>query len=205
MKKQKNKKTKKIFFLITLFIFFFSTFSFAEENLINFLQSKIDIVIKTYNKKTEKGKKKKEIEKKIKEIFDFKTISMLAVARKWKKFNKSEKDEFIKHFSKLLIDRYYEKFNNNDGKIDVKITYLSQRIIKKKRAIIKTQIPIKDKDGEFTPIDYKLVKKNGVWRVYDIYVEGISLIKNYREQFSEILMRNPPSYLIKKVKNMVTK
>ncbi len=198
-------KILKVFLIVIFLLTIIANASFSEENLVPFLKSKIDTVIDIYNN-SKSDEKKIRFEKEIKQIFDFNTISRLSVARKWRKFSKEDKEKFTQYFSKLLINTYYDKLKNDTDKIEVTIEYLKQEKIKEKIRVVKTRIPVADKKGVFTPIDYRLLKnKEGDWKIYDIHVEGISLIKNYREQFAEILMKNPPEYLINKVKNMVEK
>jgi phospholipid transport system substrate-binding protein len=65
---------------------------------------------------------------------------------------------------------------------------------------VNTHIVWNDKD---VPLDYMLRFKNNEWRVYDVIVEGVSLIKNYRSQFSSILSKNPPSVLLEQVRKKI--
>jgi phospholipid transport system substrate-binding protein len=65
---------------------------------------------------------------------------------------------------------------------------------------VNTHIVWNDKD---VPLDYMLRFKNNEWRVYDVIVEGVSLIKNYRSQFSSILSKNPPSVLLDQVRKKI--
>jgi phospholipid transport system substrate-binding protein len=58
-------------------------------------------------------------------------------------------------------------------------------------------------NGKDVPLDYMLRFKNNEWKVYDVIVEGVSLVKNYRSQFRSILSKNPPSVLLEQVKKKI--
>jgi len=71
-------------------------------------------------------------------------------------------------------------------------------------AIVEVQSGVVTKGGE-TPIYYRVIKKDNAWKVYDVVIEGVSLISNYRTQFREILGNNPPEQLLQTLRKKVGK
>ncbi|MDJ0830888.1 MAG: ABC transporter substrate-binding protein [Desulfobacterales bacterium] len=136
--------------------------------------------------------------KQIQAVFDYPAISQGALAINWRKFTPAQRREFTHIFAKLLKITYLKQIKAEYH--DVQIEYLGQDMITEKRAIVKTSL--KRKDAE-VPIDYKMRLSKGEWRIYDINVEGVGLIKNYRAQFQQILKSHDPSQLIAQLKRKV--
>ena len=170
------------------------------------LQGLIDEVISLLNspqyqdaaKKKEQGDK---IWVVIEEVFDFQKISRLTLGKNWKKFSDKELDEFSVLFSNLLGKTYLKKVQ--DEFKNEKVNYMDEKILtgkKNERAQVKTALVRKNME---IPVEYSMWKNNGVWRIYDVKVEGISLVKNYRTQFQKILFNKSPGELIAQVKKKV--
>lgn len=182
------------------FWFTFSGVEAAEDDPMATLKKPIDQVIKILNDPRYKQADKKEEQREklwqtARGLFDFNEISRRAVARYWKKFSAEEKKHFSDVFAEFLgntyIDKIQSEYNNE------RIVYVSQ-IAKGNKALVKTKI-LRGESLEI-PIAYRMKKIDGRWKVYDILVEnGVSLVKNYRVQFSEILRKHPPQYLIKRL------
>ena len=131
--------------------------------------------------------------------FDFTEVSRRALARNWKSFSAEEQREFADVFAKMLGNIYVERIQS--GFADQRVEFADE-ILHDTRplAIVKTFI-VTDKNK--IPVDYSLKKKNDQWRVYDVKVEGVSLIKNYRTQFNDILRKEKPAQLIERLKTKV--
>ncbi len=174
----------------------------SEVDPMTTLKKPIDKVIEILNDTQYQETGKKELQRQrlwetVRGLFDFNEISRRAVARHWKKFTADEKKRFADVFAEFLgntyIDKIQSEYNNE------RIVYLSQ-ISKGNKALVKTKI-LRGQSLEI-PIAYRMKKIDGKWKVYDILVEnGVSLVKNYRIQFSEILRKHPPQYLIKRLEN----
>ena len=131
------------------------------------------------------------------EQFNFEKMSQLCLGKHWKERTDEEKKEFIELFGKLLEDTYISKI---EGYTNEKVEYLKE-VITDKRAQVNTKI-ITEKIE--IPIDYRLYQeKDGSWKVYDIVIEGVSLVGNYRSQFDEILQRDNYEKLIEELKKKV--
>jgi phospholipid transport system substrate-binding protein len=114
---------------------------------------------------------------------DWAAVARSSLGRYWPKRTRAEQDEFIGLFSRLLAETCLDKLDSN-GADPAKIDYLGEKIIDD-YASVKTQITTKDQTVH--PVEYRLQKAGKDWRIYDVLIEGVSLVKNYRDQFDEIL------------------
>jgi phospholipid transport system substrate-binding protein len=132
--------------------------------------------------------------------FDFQGIAIVAVGANWQKFSPAEKDEFTKVFAQLLRTNYLKKIQENYRQQEVRI--LTQEIYDGKKALVKSSI---SRPGGDIPVDYRLWLRDGRWQIYDVAVEGVSLVQNYRTQFNELLLKGTPAGLVQRVKEMQAK
>ena len=113
--------------------------------------------------------------------FNFLEMGKRSLGKKhWKKITPEERKAFVDVFGKLLENSYANKLENYS---DEKINYVDE-IVKGKYAMVKTEVV--RKNGSIN-VDYKLIESPSEWRVYDIVIEGVSLIKNYRSQFGKVI------------------
>ena len=141
--------------------------------------------------------RRESLRKVIYEQFSFEKMSQLCLGKYWKDRSDEEKKAFIELFGKLLEETYLSKI---EGYTNEKAEYLKE-IITDKKAQINTRI-ITEKIE--IPIDYRLYQeKDGSWRVYDLIIEVVSLVGNYRSQFDEILQRDNYEKLIQELKKKI--
>ena len=163
-----------------------------------------DKIISVLNDPCMKGPDKKEekinlIRELVYTLFDREGVSRRVLARQWRKLNDQEKKDFIFLFSKLLEQTYMDRIDNYSGQ---QVAYIGEKI-DGKYGILKTKILSKnDKD---IIVFYKAIKKNSKWLIYDVSVEGVSLVNNYRTQFQSIIMQSSYDNLIKTLKAKVNK
>ena len=132
------------------------------------------------------------------ERFDFNEMSKRVLGRTWRKLNKEQKEEFVGLFTRLLQYAYIGKLEQYTGQ---KIIFKGQRI-KGKRAQVQTEIS----DGhQSIAVSYIMLLEEDQWMVYDVIIEGVSLVRNYMEQFREILRKQKYAGLIKQIETKVTK
>jgi len=132
------------------------------------------------------------------QAFDLKLISALALGSKnWKRFSPQERAEFTDVFTRLLGNTYITKIQGEYK--DEEIVFIGEEVVSKKKAVVKTII--KRQDIEI-PVNFKVRYKKGDWKVYDINVEGIGLVLNYRRQFNTFLSKKEgtPESLIAELK-----
>lgn len=137
------------------------------------------------------------IETEVRSIFDFQEFSMRTVGGAWRSFTPDQQQRFSAAFAELLIYTYLGKVDKYNGE---KIAYTGDKS-DSKLARVEVQTILTLKDGKPIPVAYRMLPKNGSWFVYDVLVEGISLVKNYRTQFHDILTKSTPDQLIQRVQD----
>jgi phospholipid transport system substrate-binding protein len=163
------------------------------------LRAQIDRVIKTVDdpdlKRDGKATERRAAVRKIAfETFDFEEMSKRALARHWQARTPAEREEFVKLFADLLERAYVSKIENYGGE---KIAYNGDTI-EGDAALVKTKIITKQ--GTDVPVDYRMVRRNDRWLVYDVVIEGVSLINNYRTQFNKIIQTSSYQSLVDRMK-----
>lgn len=144
------------------------------------------------DKSLEKTVKREKIRAMIEPHFHFKAMSQGALASHWKKATPEEQDRFVKLFSNLLENTYISRI---EAYTDERVSYLKETI-KGKRAVVDTRIVTASVE---IPIQYKLTPVNNEWLVYDIVIEGISLIRNFRSTYGEIVRKEGMPGLLAKL------
>lgn len=145
----------------------------------------------------EKAAERKElIRKAVDECFDWEEMSRRSLGRHWTQRTEEEKKEFVNVFGKLLERTYLERVEGYSGE---KVVYEDESVDGDYAAV---KVKILTKQGAEIPVEYRLRNK-GCWNVYDISIEGVSLVHNYRNQFNSIITRSSYQELMKKVKAKV--
>ncbi len=121
-------------------------------------------------------------------------IARRALGRHWRNINAEQRQEFTSLFVQLLRDTYINRLCNCSHENEVR--FYEQRT-RGDKAIVYSMVK---KDQQEIPIDYRLIEIEGEWGIYDIVVEGVSLINNYRTQFDQIMNRGGYSELISRLR-----
>jgi phospholipid transport system substrate-binding protein len=118
--------------------------------------------------------------------FDFERMSSWVLGKYWRKAKNGEKKQFTSEFRTLLVRTYAKALNDN---YDRPIDMLPMRHKEgSDKAVVRTEV---QQEGGFPiPIDYKMYLKNGAWKVYDVSVDGISLVANYRTSFAQEIRKD---------------
>ncbi len=161
----------------------------AMEKVIQTLQDP------AYHEVGQQSRQREDIWKIVKDVFNFKEISMRTLARSWKKFTPEQRTAFTEVFSELLRNTYLGKLQGEYH--NEKVVFAGEDTTSSKKAVVKTIIHRGDTE---IPMHYRMIRRNGVWGVYDVNIEGVSLVKNYRRQFKKILARETPDVLIQRLK-----
>jgi phospholipid transport system substrate-binding protein len=132
-----------------------------------------------------------EVRKVINEVFDYQELSRRTLGRDWKKFKPEQQTEFVDLFSKLLENVYADRILAYTHE---KIQFGKETELKKGRMEVESYIITLDKTK--VPLFYRMSNRTGQWRVYDVVIEGVSMIKNYRGQFRQILSKKKPEDLL---------
>ena len=133
----------------------------------------------------------KEIRAIINEVFDWQELSRRTLGRDWKKFSPDQQKEFVTLFEELLENIYADRILAYTKE---KIEFGKETQLKKGRVEVESHIITTD--GKRVPLFYRLTDKSGQWRVYDVVIEGVSMVKNYRGQFRQILSKKKPEDLL---------
>ena len=133
-----------------------------------------------------------EIQQIINEVFDFNELSRRTLGRDWKKFSPEQQKEFVRLFEQILQNVYADRILAYTQET---IEFGKETELKKGRVEVESYIITLD--NKRVPIFYRMSNKSGQWRVYDVVIEGISMIRNYRGQFREILKTKKPEDLLK--------
>lgn len=112
--------------------------------------------------------------------FDFERMGRLVLAKHWRKANKTQREQFIKEFSFLLVRTYATAMMDYAGQ---EVVFLPFREGKDKGDVV-VRTEIEQKGGFPIPIDYSLHVKDGAWKVYNVKIDAVSLVLNYRTTFS---------------------
>jgi phospholipid transport system substrate-binding protein len=139
------------------------------------------------------AERRAKLEEVIGQRFDYKEMGKRTLASHWKKMDSSQQEEFVTLFQSFLSNSYA---GNIDGYSGQKIEYVKER---HKGNFAEVQTRVVSSKGEL-PLDYRLLNKNGDYRVYDVVIDGISLVKNYRGQFSRIIKTSSYDGLIAKLR-----
>ena len=127
-------------------------------------------------------------------VFNFDEISRMALGQHWNNYTDQEKEEFTQIFTDVLKSTYLDRTDSYSGE---KVVFIKE-IVKNNRSKVQTNFITKD--GEKAAVDFSLKNNNGTWKIYDVIIEGVSTVANYRSQFNSILSKSPFAELIKKLK-----
>jgi phospholipid transport system substrate-binding protein len=145
-------------------------------------------------KKPERAQERRKVlEKVVGDRFNYEEMAKRTLAAQWQKLEEKERAEFVHLFMKLLTNSYADKVEGYSGE---QIHYLNERLegdyaeVRTKAISGKAEIPL----------DYRLLNKGGEWRVYDVVVDGVSLVSNYRGQFAKIIRTSGYDDLVKQLR-----
>jgi phospholipid transport system substrate-binding protein len=154
----------------------------AEETPLQVVTKTVDGVIAALaNAELNQDSKKRKVKSIIGRHFDFAAMSNRVLATNWSKATKPQRNRFIGLFRELLSNTYWRKIS---GYTNEKVEYLGERMRSQKLATVNTVIKTDTVD---IPVDYKLYLKGGTWMAYDVVIEQVSLVRNYRASFQDIV------------------
>jgi len=163
------------------------------------LRAQIDRAVKILDdpelKKDGRQKDRREAVRQVaNDIFDFSETAKRSLARHWAPRTPAERDEFVALFTDLLERSYIGKIETYGGE---QIHFVGETV-DGEGAVVRTKLVTKQ--GTEIPIDYRMLKRGDKWLVYDVVIEGVSLISNYRTQFNKIITTSSFQDLMKKMK-----
>ncbi len=130
-------------------------------------------------------------------MFDDVELSRRTLARNWNTLNTPQRQEFVQLFQQVLEKAYVDKI----------LSYTNEKIVFDKESMLsenQSEVPTRIVTSSKTiPISYRMIMKDGVWKVYDVVIENVSLVQNYRTQFNDILAKNTPEQLLEILRKKV--
>ncbi len=195
---------KKSFFVIAFVLCLIIPLSANAGGALDTVKSNADKVLDVLRDPSLKAESARKIKKnKIRAIaqkmFDFTELSKRTLAQNWSKFSPEQQKEFIDLYTSLLEDTYADKIM---AYTDEKIVFTNEVTLTEKTVEVRSTVLRKTSE---VPINYRVILKDDGWRVYDVVIEGVSLINNYRTQFREILTNKPPATLLESIRKKVDK
>jgi phospholipid transport system substrate-binding protein len=139
--------------------------------------------------------RRKVIGQTVDERFDWEEMSRRSLARHWAARTPEEKKEFMGLFRDVLERTYLNKVDDYSGEA---VTYEGDTIDGNYASV---KVKIVTSKGKEIPVEYRVMKKQTQWLVYDMTIEGVSFVNNYRSQFNSILSKSPYSELVKRLKD----
>ena len=130
-------------------------------------------------------------------MFDDVELSKRTLARNWNSLNVAQRKEFVLLFRQVLEKAYIDKIL---AYTDEKIVFERETMVSGTQAEVQTKIVTSSKE---IPIAYRLLQKDGAWKVYDVVIENVSLVLNYRTQFNDILAKDKPEQLLEILRKKV--
>ena len=167
------------------------------EDINSMVKKKVAVIFDLLGKQDiEKNERNEKIVGELNEIMDFQLAAYLSLGKHWKKISKTQKKEFVETFQQYINNYIVEKIDlYTNQKIDIG----DSKIVKKGRAELEIGIL---SGGETLQVNFNLRKnKKKEWRVYDVDIEGVSLITTFRSQFSGVLKNSSFEELLEKLKN----
>ncbi|WP_296305121.1 ABC transporter substrate-binding protein [uncultured Desulfovibrio sp.] len=131
----------------------------------------------------------------VRQVFDFQEFAIRTAGPRWKTFTPDQQKRFTDAFADLLLTTYISKVDGYNGE---QIAYTGE-VANKEQTRVEERTIITLGDGKKVPVAYRMMLKDGAWRCYDVLIENVSLVKNYRTQFQDILSNAAPDELISRV------
>jgi phospholipid transport system substrate-binding protein len=130
--------------------------------------------------------------------FDYQEMAKLSLGATWRNLSGDQQEEFVRLFAELLEASYADKIEKYAQR--VKINYAGE-IPEGNRVEVRTVVV---RPNDRFPLDYRLIQEGGTWKVYDVVIEGVSLVSNYRSQFSRIIRQSSYAELVRRLKTKVS-
>jgi phospholipid transport system substrate-binding protein len=195
-------KTFKILAVTIIVLLFCQVRAYAAGQPIVQIKATVDQAISLLNDKALQGAAKHDARqsrlfKLVDQRFDFPLMGRLALGRAWAGADRGERQRFVHLFAQLLKNTYIRRVDS----------YAAEKIIFKKQIVRKDLALVYsyyDKNNEKFSINYKMKRNNdGQWLVFDVVIEGVSVVKQYRQQFQEILKNESMQALNKRLADKV--
>ena len=193
---------KRYFIGLSILMFFLSTLPVYAGAPLDTVQTNVNKVLDVLRDPKLKAESAKEIRKEkldalYEQMFDEVELSRRTLGGNWTKLDPAQQQEFIQLYRQILEKAYIDKILSYTNE---KIVFSKESMLSKDRAEVQTKVITSSKE---IPIFYRMILKDGTWKVYDVVVENVSLVQNYRSQFNSILAKNTPDQLLEILRKKV--
>jgi phospholipid transport system substrate-binding protein len=169
-------KVSSLFLMVTLSIVCLDTFATTPtEKLQNVTSQLISVAL---DKKSSEQEKKDKLSKIIQAEIDLETISKKVILSHWDNASEAQKKYFMLQFEKIIVKNYFTLLNKYSNE---KIVFGKEQVKDDKLAIVDSEII---SGVTSTPVRYRMIKINGVWKVYDFAPEGVSFVSSYKNNYA---------------------
>ena len=182
--------------MITALFLATNVFAGVGNGVTEEVKKTVDEVVKIVSDKEMKKndqKRRQALKKSISKIFDYSEMAKRSLGKHWNPLSAAERKQFTELFASLLENSYAGKIESYNNE---RIVYLKETI-DSDHAEVKSKV-VTTKRDEFT-LDYRMINQDGKWMVYDVVIEGVSLVSNYRTQFNKIIAADGYPVLVKKL------
>lgn len=187
---------KRIVLVLTASLFMVSVACAAPTDEVKKAVDEVVRIVADREMKKNEVKRRQALKKSISTIFDYSEMAKRSLGKHWNARSAAEKKQFSELFATLLENSYASKIESYNNE---KIVYIKEYMDDDEHAVVKSKVVTAARD-EFT-LDYHLFKQEGKWMVYDVVIEGVSLVSNYRSQFNKIITANGYDKLVKKLQS----
>ena len=162
----------------------------------------IDKVLEILNNPADAGEAKKDYRQQlVKQLvdrhFDYQEMAKRSLGPTWTQLNPGQRDEFVRLFAELLEASYADKIDKYAKHI--RVDYAGENM-DGEYAEVRTVVV---RPNDRIPLNYRMLNESGGWMVYDVVIEGVSLVSNYRSQFSRIISESSYPELVRRLRTRV--
>ena len=185
--------------ILAVLLFAFNVYADTPLDTVKANVNKVLEVLRDPALKAETAKevKKEKLRAIYEQMFDEIELAKRTLARNWNALDLAQRREFVQLFRQVLEKAYIDKILSYTNE---KVVFDKETMLAENQAEVQTRIVTSSKE---IPIFYRVILKDGTWKVYDVVVEGVSLVQNYRTQFSDILAKNSPKELLEILRKKV--
>ena len=185
--------------ILVILIFTFPVYAGAPLDSVKKCVNEVIGIVGDPKLKSESAKeiKKEKLRVLYKQMFDEIEFSKRTLTRNWNNFSPVQREEFVKLFEQVLEKAYGDKVLSYTNE---KVDFYKETMLSANQAEVQSRIITSSKE---VPVFYRVILKDGKWKVYDVVVENVSLVQNYRTQFNDILAKDKPEQLLEILRKKV--
>jgi phospholipid transport system substrate-binding protein len=150
-----------------------------------------------YQGPAQKSQRRRLIKQAVDRRFDYQEMARRSLGSTWGSLSSSQRNDFVRLFAELLEASYSDKIEKYAG--NVKMDYIGESLDEDYAEVRTLVVRANDR----ITFSYRLLKEGGGWKIYDVVIEGVSLVSNYRSQFSRIIHESSYPELVRRLKNKV--